>query len=465
MLKPIPLFGIGTQGRSAALSVQSRTNLYIEFPQDSENGTMALYPTVGLELFTNFGETPIRGCHVYKDKCFIVHRNRVHVLQNDSLHSTYATTLGTNDGRVSIADNGIQICIVDGEKTYIIDPIAETIDIVDMAATHVIFLDSFFVACLAGDTGQFQVSNSYNGLVWDALDYATAEGSPDALVSIISDGGTLQLFGETTLEPWGNTGALDFPFFRIGSNTIEWGLAAEWSLVKYLDSLMFLRKNRLGQVQVCQQAGGQSVAVSTPEIDYEISTYTVVSDATAYGYMLFGHPFYQINFPSENKSWLYDGATKAWTKLEYGVNGDRHRGEMLFTLVNNQYVTDYENGKVYRISSEVYTDDGETIVREVVSRHQSTGELKGLSQLWLEVEPGVALQTGQGSDPQIMLRISRDGGNEWGAENWRSIGKVGKYKHRAVWNRLGRARDWVFKFRFTDPVKLVITQAWAQHGG
>src|SRR3546814_20342395 len=86
---------------------------------------------------------------------------------------------------------------------------------------------------------------------------------------------------------------------------------SDWSSDVCSSYLIFLRKNRLGQVQVCVQYGASAVAVSNPEIDYVFSTYEAVSDATGFAYMLSGHPFYQINFPTANKSWLYDGQSKA----------------------------------------------------------------------------------------------------------------------------------------------------------
>jgi hypothetical protein len=71
-------------------------------------------------------------------------------------------------------------------------------------------------------------------------------------------------------------------------------------------------------------------------------------------------------------------------------------------------------------------------------------------------EPGVGLATGQGADPQAMLRWSNDGGATWSNENWRSIGKGGEYRARAIWRSLGRARDRVYELTVTDPVKRVI---------
>jgi hypothetical protein len=39
------------------------------------------------------------------------------------------------------------------------------------------------------------------------------------------------------------------------------------------------------------------------------------------------------------------------------------------------------------------------------------------------------------------------------------FGKLGEYRKRAEWRKLGMARDWVFKLRITDPVKVCILNA------
>ena len=44
-------------------------------------------------------------------------------------------------------------------------------------------------------------------------------------------------------------------------------------------------------------------------------------------------------------------------------------------------------------------------------------------------------------------------------EHWTTIGKIGAYKNRAIWRRLGMARDRVFEVVVTDPVKAVIISA------
>ena len=461
----VPLFGIGNQGKSLNVDAQQRTNLYIEVNQDAEKNILTMYPTPGLTTFVNLGVVPIRGMYDRGSALYVVHKNNFYLIANNGAGTILGTMLSYT-GRVSITDNGAQLIIVDGVNGYIFTfatlAFVRITAVGFVAGDTVTYINSRFVVQRT-NSGQFGISAQYDGLVWNALDFATAESDPDNLVRVIADNGLLMLFGEKTIEPWGDSGAIDFPFSRVGAGAIEWGLAARWSLCKFMDSLIFLRKNRLGQVQVCIHQGGAAQAVSTPEMDTTFGKYTATSDATGFAYMMGGHPFYQINFPSAGRSWLFDGQSRSWSQLTSGSG--RHRAELHTQFLEKNYVADYENGKIYRLDDKSFTDDGEMIKRKFISRHLSTGDYSTIASLWLEMEAGVGDQIGQGVDPQIMMRISKDGGHTWGAENWRSFGKVGEYFKRAIWHRLGRARDWTFEFTITDPVKTVITQAWGRKNG
>lgn len=465
-LRNVPLFGIGNVGKSPNVSAQKRTNLYVEIQADPESNGLTLYPTPGLTSFVNFGANPCRGFYQKGDSAYVVNSNTLWEIAADGT-TTNRGTLNTSGGRVDITDNGDQMLVVDGTYGYIYTfdthVLAQIVDADFPASETCTFLNGYFIVQKT-DSAQFYISALYDGMTWDALDFATAESDPDNLVRVMADNGVLMLFGDKTTEPWGDSGAQDFPLARIGASAVEWGLAARWSLCKFDGTLIFLRKNRLGAVQVALMSGTSSVAVSNPEMDYVFSTYSAVEDATGFSYMLSGHPFYQINFPSANESWLYDGLTKAWSKVQYGASG-RHRGEIQVNFLNRPYVTDYENGQVYLLDKDAETDNGQYIVREFVSRHNKAGDFINISQLWLEMQAGVGLVSGQGSAPKVMMQISRDGGHTWGAELWTSIGAIGQFRCRALWNRLGRARDWTFKLRVTDPVKTVFVAAWAKLAG
>jgi hypothetical protein len=78
----------------------------------------------------------------------------------------------------------------------------------------------------------------------------------------------------------------------------------------------------------------------------------------------------------------------------------------------------------------------------------------------LDLERGVGLATGQGSDPQVMFRLSRDGGHSWSEPLLLSAGALGAYTQRAIARRLGHARDAVFEVTVSDPVAWSLVQAW-----
>jgi hypothetical protein len=78
----------------------------------------------------------------------------------------------------------------------------------------------------------------------------------------------------------------------------------------------------------------------------------------------------------------------------------------------------------------------------------------------LDLERGVGLVSGQGSDPEVMVRLSRDGGHTWGEPMRMSAGRMGEYTTRVIARRLGQARDTVFEVTVSDPVAWSLVQAW-----
>ena len=458
----IPLFSIGQQGKSSTVTAQSHTNVYAEISVDADKSNIAFYGTPGLVLFADFGDTPHRGAIAVGDFIYTVHRGTFWELNNAGVRVNRGS-LNTTSGRVQMTYNGPQIEIVDGVNAYCYTIATNAFQVIASALfanpIDATFQDGYGINCFL-NSGQFQISSSYGFLTYDGLEFATAESNPDGLVRVIADHGELVLFGTGTTEFWGNSGQLDFPYTNLRGTTIEYGLAARLSVTKYNDSLIGLFKNPMGQVNVLQLVGHSVRRVSTDEIDYIINNYDSVADATGYAYMLGGHPMYQINFPTEGKSWLYDGASGLWTILESGLNGGRHRGEFLVDYLNKPRIFDYENGRIYTMDADAYTDNGTPIKRQLRAKHFFKDFKRvTVQRLNLDFETGVGLISGQGEDPQVMLRVSRDNGHTWGAELWRSIGKIGKYLTRVFWTRLGSSRDFVFEITVTDSVKFALPAA------
>lgn len=85
-----------------------------------------------------------------------------------------------------------------------------------------------------------------------------------------------------------------------------------------------------------------------------------------------------------------------------------------------------------------------------------------MSMIQVVFEQGTGLSTGQGSDPQVMMQWSDDGGKTWSNGHWRGIGAIGEYAYRTIWRRLGNFRSRIFRFIISDPIKVAVISAHAK---
>ena len=463
----IPLFGPGLRSKSPFVTAKLLTNIYAEQRPEGEKASIVGFGTPGLDLFIDFGATPPRGGIEFEpnDVAYVVHRGTLYEINNAGV-KTAKGTLNTTTGRVSMAHNGLQLMIVDGTYGYIYNTNTGVFTVITfgftIAPSTVTCLSRRFVVNTSstGVTGRFYESSIDDGLTWDALGYATAESNPDGIVSVWSGRGQLNLLGNQTSEFWGNSGTLDFAFTALQGTATEWGLAARWSVAKYDNTFAMLVKNRMGQVMIAKMSGYLPEKISNPDIDSIINSYPSTLDASAYSYMLGGHPMYVINFPSASATWLFDGSTNIWSPLKsYGLS--RHVGEFSFTLVGSTVIADYSDGKLYRLKPDVYSDNGSPITRELVTENITLPDLGrfGIDKLRVDIQTGVGLVSGQGSNPMIGLSVSRDNGNTWGPQMWKPLGKIGEYLTRVEWRKLGTPREASFKITLTDPIPFTIISA------
>jgi hypothetical protein len=158
---------------------------------------------------------------------------------------------------------------------------------------------------------------------------------------------------------------------------------------------------------------------------------------------------------------LFDCSTRLWSEVQTGTSAlpTRHQAQFSAYYAGQTYFSDYATNQIYTLSPSQYTDNGTPICREIITRHVlSNFNRVRISLLYLDMETGVGLQTGQGSAPMVMLQVSKDNARTWSAERWVSLGAAGNYLARVVWRRFGSARDYVFKIRMSDPVKFVVTE-------
>lgn len=461
----VELFGIGQTGDTPAVTAQSRVNCYTEIQQDQDRTRMALIGTPGKTLFKSMGLPPSRGMWAVNTLAtplfFTVHSGTLYSV-NAAGTATSIGMLQTTTGDVSIVDNGTHLVLVDGTKGYyynMVTPGALTA-ISDgnftSTPTTITWQDTYFVVT-AGADNQWQLSDGEDPATWPAININFTGAAPGALQAGIADHSVVNLFGDVYAEFWQHTGTADFPYAPIPGSSKEFGLASPWSLFKYDNSLAGLFQNRMGGVNVSRLEGFNLRRLSNFELEDIITQYENVDDCVAFAFMVGGHPLAQFNFPSADATWLYDSTQKTWCQMKDAA-GSRDWGNKFCNFQGMLLASDYRNGNIYQIDVDSYTNNGEILPMEVTSKHiWNDDKFIGISWIQVDIQSGVGTVTGQGEDPQVMLFISKDGGNTFVETAWAGMGKVGEYTKRVIWRDLGGAHDWVLRLRITDPVKRVIT--------
>jgi hypothetical protein len=478
-MKPIPLFGWGVNAYSSYVSRQRRLNCFYEIRKDGDKNQMIVRGTPGVTTYITLPTAPIRGWHVVSNILYVAAGLTLYSVAINGAFTAIGGFDIASTGNVAMSDNGVQLLCVDGAAGYIYTIVtgvyAQTAlnaagsfgKITDVnfpnGASSVCFLDGRLIVNRP-NSRQFYVSEFYDGTGWTNVyslpTYGTKDNNSDRLISVSVLNGILHLHGEQSTEFWQNVGSTPLPFARVSGATRNLGIASQYSLAYIDDVQLFLGQSLFGgYVEVTLMQGFNMTRVSTEDIDNIIRGFTVWQDAIGFGYILDGHKMYQLTFPSAARSFLYDVSTQFWYDLQSGVGlTGRHIANFGITFNSFTYITDSTTGRIYKLDPNVYTDNGALIKRQVTSKHVTmAGNRFSIDEMYLDMETGTGLQQGQGTDPQIMLQVSKDGGRTFGIERWKPIGKVGQYKSpRVMWNRFGASQDFVFQWTMTDPVKFTI---------
>lgn len=465
-----PILGSAYVARSVNAADNRMINLFPEIIPEGGKEPAFLNRAPGLKLKVSVGLGPIRGMWEFNGTLYVVSRDKLYKLDSSYTATLLGTVAGTS-GPVSMADNGTQLFVACNGPSFIYNSqttaFAQITDSDFPGAVTVAYLDGYFVFN-EPNSQKIWITSLLDGLSVDPLDFASAEGSPDGVVGIIADHREIWVFGTNSVEVWYDSGNADFPLSRIQGAFNELGCAAPYSIAKMDNGLFWLGKDARGQGIVYRANGYTGQRISTHAVEWQIQQYENMSDAIGYTYQQDGHSFYVLIFPQADRTWVYDVATQAWHERAGFVKGEftRHRSNCQAFFQGEVLVGDYQNGNVYSLDLEDYSDNG-SIQKWLRSwRALPTGQnnLKRSAQhsLQLDCETGVGLNLGQGSDPQVMLRWSDDGGHTWSNEHWVSIGKIGEFYRRAIWRRLGmtmKLRDRVYELSGTDPVKIAIVGA------
>ncbi len=370
----------------------------------------------------------------------------LHAVRDESLlridSAGAATLLGVLDsgaGPVDFEQTLTQLVLTDGFALYVWDGSSLTQTANWSPGARIAFVDQRIVG-IQRASQRFQWTSLGDARSAAALDFKSAEGAPDGLVSILATQRELLLLGEYTGEVWYSSGG-NSVFERAQSEFLQVGCAAAFSAQMCGDTPVWLARDRRGQAQV---VAGRGQRVSTRAIEERFEGRDL-SRSRAYTYSDGGQHFYCLNVPGVDTTLVFDTTFPGWHERAELVNGQYTQWRpTCHAFAYGKHFFGSEDGSIFELDMDTHTFAGDTKCRDRIAPVISEPSRRRLRF------PSVEVVCEKAAAKKILLRWSDDNGATW--SNWHeaSNGDVGRYTQRVRWTRTGSAFDRVFHMRMTD---------------
>ena len=485
------------------LSAQRAVNWRPSVPQSATITDANLFSTEGItSLVSGSVLDECRGAHVLAGIPYFVISNILYRVERtlvDGVAVFNKVSVGTIPGtrRVYMADNGTQLCIVaipdavTTGKSYIFTASPDTLTEItdanfDGPASSVIYSDGYF-SFHKSDGKKFFNSPLNNGLTgYDALDFNVAETDPDQIRGQGVLKGQLYIFGSETIQPFRNIGRAPSPFAPLVGSAIDIGVFSPQSINKFGGGLAFVGGGVDESPAVWLVSGGQQRKLSTIAIDNELSKLSFEDlENQLFSWVYAESGAYMMGISTSTTCYVYDLTNDRWHERQSidGAGLSAYRVSHIVTAYGITIVGDSQTGNIGQLREDEPLEYGVLTPRLITSRpFDNSGNAVNVASIEAVVEAGEGLandlkiQTGTnaagnavygtgGSDPKITFSWSDDGARTFSGFISRSMGKIGEYTQRPVWNRLGRfARQRVLQFEVSSPTKATLIKVEADIG-
>lgn len=471
----LPIIGPFGRAQASTADPQELRNFYLE---NLTSGQGILLPTPGVSLFVTLPNTPGRGLYTINGRLFASAGDLVYEIQEDGrviVLSTSAMNVDKNPCTFACSgDISNQLLISSGNRGYCSNLSTGVWTAIPVGtlpgAAFVAFLNNFFLA-LNVATNTLYVSTFNDALTWPGGQAQQRSVSGDKWLSMIADGQYAWLFGGQKTDVYQLAGTGNTIFVPVQGVSLNYGIGAPYSVALVDNAPQWVGANEHGRGMILRAEGFRALRRSTTAVEFAIDGYDQVQSAVGFSYQQSGHTHYVCNFPDDADTWTDDASRDprdSWHKRGYWNAGalryDAYRPQFHAACFNKHFVQDRENGNIYQLTPTSALDvDGQGI-RRLRRTPRLTSSLNRVfyKSLVLDLEPGLGVQVGQGSDPQVMIRWSDDGAKTWSDEVWISAGRIGQYGTRVDLQSLGMGRQRVFEFVMTDPVPWNIIDGYVE---
>jgi len=477
-----PLIGGAYQARSIIADAQRCLNLFPEVNNKDAPFETTHYPTPGLTLLTTLASLgPVRGVYTASNGDLFACAGASVYYINSSWGAIALGTITYGDTPVSFSDNNVYCVLVDGgvppaDCGWTINlsthAFAVWSDPNFLGGGRVVIDDTFFVLNQPGT--QFFYHSESNLITFNGLAIAAKTDYQDLLSTIIANRQNLWLFGtQRATELWYNAGGSPMAFQQVPSITVEHGCLAKYSAQCIGQGVFWLGVDEQGSAMVWRGEGYAAKRVSTFAIEQAIQKYADLENTQSFTYQIGGHFFYVLIFPTADKCWVFDETVGLWHEWCWiDDNGEEHRPRAnCHTVAYGKHIVgDWEDGSIYELSPDVYTDAGDPIIRVRSWPHllfgidaqgqpiPSDGKLLIHDQFIADIQCGTT--TDADNEPFCSLRWSDTRGASWGNAVQQSLGNTGEYLVQPQWRQLGMARDRIYELSWSVAVATGLNGAY-----
>ena len=466
---PLPIGFSFYQSESAPFSSQRCVNWIPVVAEDAALNTRALFQPPGLKQLVDSAVVGNRGSLQMKEIPYFVNGNSLLSMSSTNVITNHGTIAGS--GNVSLANNGqYLVIVVPGGNAYaynnVTSVLAQITDVDFRTSGTVVFKDGYFVFS-ASDGAVFFNSALNDPFNYDALDFGTAEISSDKIVSLHVNHNELFVIGLETIELFQNIGGVGFPFQRIPGANIQKGAHARFSPIEFDNTFCFVGGGLNEQTAIWKVTGSSSAQkISSNAIDKEVQKFNKAEIEASFSMTFARHGQFLALFTFEStripsRTFVYNATASAymqrnvWFELQTGVTDNRFRVQSIVQAYGKLLVGDQSTGIIGELDADTLDYYGDEITRFSITAPFSENGVELFSgEFEATLQSGVGLTTGQGSNPQIRMSFSDDGGRTFSSEFSRSIGKIGEYGHRSIWRQQGRFPvSRMIKLKITDKVR------------
>ncbi len=399
-------------------------NAFVEPVTDGKGGTRyEIHADPGLDSFADTGEDNFRGSFKVGSVLYVVAGEQLFKVTAGGATSSLGTITGdkpvivavnantTAPQAVIVADNTVYELQADVLEEYQDADLGEGVHSVD-------FLDGYFILGLR--SGIFQITDQ-NDTAINALDFAEAEGRPDAGVRIKVHERRMWYFGDLTTEVWVNTGNADFPLER-DTAFIETGCLSKHSVVTFDNTLAFVDH----RARVVKFNGYTPTVISTAEVERDIRrTKRAQRSEEIEGFVWFdaGREFYVLSGP--DWTWVFDASTQLWHQKKSHLSS-RWIGRGYIDAFDKHLVGSFEDGILYEMSHDYKDEVGSPLIMDLRSAILGPWPANvSWEEIAIDFEVGVG--NADVDDPLAMISWSDDAGATFSAERFKSLGQIGEY--------------------------------------